>query len=101
MDKVRCSSCRGAKQVAKLGGMLGECNLCNGTGSILASEKIKIAEIETVAPASELIKKVASVAAIKIEKPMKDVIADCVVPVTEAVKVDPKKAIYKRKTASK
>lgn len=36
---VRCTSCRGTKKLAKLGGVIGDCNLCDGTGKIKESEK--------------------------------------------------------------
>lgn len=40
MDElVRCNSCRGSKKVAKLGGMIGECNTCKGAGRIKPAEK--------------------------------------------------------------
>ncbi len=38
-ESVRCPSCRGAKKVPKLGGMIGECNTCSGKGTILAADK--------------------------------------------------------------
>ena len=34
IDTVRCGACRGSKQVVKLGGMLGDCNTCAGTGKV-------------------------------------------------------------------
>lgn len=94
MDKIRCSNCRGAKQVAKLGGMLGDCNLCLGTGSINVADKQKPVTIEPVAPATEIIKQVASVAAIRIDDKQK---VEDVLPEEPQIKVDPKKAIYRRK----
>ena len=95
MDSIRCSNCRGAKKVAKLGGMIGDCNLCLGTGLMAGDERSKAVTVEAVEPASDVIKAVASVAAIQINK------VEPVIEAVEPVKVDAKKAIYKRKTASK
>lgn len=86
MDKVRCSNCKGAKQVAKLGGMLGDCNLCAGTGSMIAQTKM-VAPVEVVEPVADIIKQVSNLVAVKVEE--------------SQVKVDPKKAIYKRKASTK
>lgn len=36
---IRCVACRGSKVVAKLGGIHGDCNTCDGTGKIKASDK--------------------------------------------------------------
>lgn len=93
MDKIRCPNCRGMKQVAKLGGMKGDCNLCLGTGSINAEDKPKPVTIEPVEPAIDIIKQVASVASIKID----DKAVSEVLPEEPQIKVDPKKALYKRK----
>ena len=86
MDKVRCSNCKGAKQVAKLGGMLGDCNLCAGSG-LMEIDRSIVKPIEVVEPVADIIKQVSNVAAIKIDEPQ--------------VKIDPKKAIYKRKVSAK
>ena len=40
-ELIRCCACRGSKMVAKLGGILGECNTCNGSGKIKAVDKPK------------------------------------------------------------
>jgi hypothetical protein len=98
MDKIRCSNCRGAKKVAKLGGMLGDCNLCLGTGLMNGDERSKAVAVEPVMPANEVIKQVASIAAVKIVKSSEPEVAK-VLPEEPAIKVDPKKAIYKRKKA--
>ncbi len=34
LELIRCPSCRGRKQVEKLGGVLGDCNTCKGEGKI-------------------------------------------------------------------
>lgn len=41
---MRCPACRGMKDVPKLGGMIGPCNMCSGKGTILASDKPKRVE---------------------------------------------------------
>jgi len=38
-ELVRCPSCRGRKQVEKLGGVLGDCNTCVGEGKIKLCDK--------------------------------------------------------------
>lgn len=97
-DTVRCPACRGSKKVAKLGGIVGECNTCEGKGNILLADKPK--PVITVADvcAKELI----------------NLVADCVPSSTIEhkasfetlpknvdidVKVDGKKALYMRKKA--
>lgn len=84
MDKIRCPNCRGSKKVAKIGGMLGDCNTCVGTGSINAEDKPKpVIAVEDVC-AKELIEKVA------------DCVPDTIV-IAKDVKIDPKRTLYKRK----
>lgn len=57
MDMIRCTACRGMKKVPKLGGMIGDCNLCEGTGRIIEGQRQNIASI--AAPcANEIIKAV-------------------------------------------
>lgn len=92
MDKVRCPACRGSKKVSKLGGMIGECNTCEGTGQINAIDKPKPVEV-TIDDV--------------IAKELINAVADCVpaskidtLPVTPDIKIDGKRALYKRKTAS-
>ena len=108
MDKVRCPSCRGAKKVAKLGGIIGECNTCLGIGQINAADKVAIVILESMPNELGLIKD-AVCAAIpwKDDKPkIQDAPIEGNIPVEkiqQAVdsvsKIDPKKAIYKRKKA--
>jgi hypothetical protein len=92
-DTIRCPACRGAKKVPKLGGMIGECNTCVGKGSILLADKpVKVeVTIEDV-----------------ISKELINAVADCVpassvTPIASQpdIKIDGKKALYKRKTAAK
>lgn len=40
--KVRCPACKGMKKVPKLGGIYGDCNVCNGIGSIQGLDKTKV-----------------------------------------------------------
>lgn len=112
-ETVRCPACRGAKKVAKLGGMIGECNTCSGKGSILAADKPKPHEVEiNVVCAKDLINAVAdSVPASTILNPSAlNAIGEGLnqsvehkfkaeVPKEPDVKIDGKKAIYKRKRA--
>ena len=84
-ESVRCPACRGSKKVPKLGGMIGECNTCSGKGSILAVDKPKTVVVEIEAVPKDVIKAV----------------SECVVPTTtQDVKIDGKKAVFKRKTAA-
>lgn len=72
-ERIRCTSCRGSKQVAKLGGIMGECNACEGKGTILASDKPVVAVPEIVEPVAELIAAVSEcvpVAAVEQAKPV-------------------------------
>jgi hypothetical protein len=93
-DTIRCPSCRGAKKVPKLGGMIGECNTCIGKGTILLADKPAKPEPVTLVDviSKELINAVAdSVPATTIEIKQS--------PVEPDVKIDGKKALYKRKKA--
>ncbi len=93
---IRCPACRGAKKVPKLGGMIGECNTCSGKGTILAVDK----PVKVVATLEDVI-----------SKELVNAVADCV-PASSVpdkfsvevlkpvdVKIDGKKALYKRKKA--
>ena len=97
MNKVRCTGCRGAKQVIKLGGMMGNCNLCKGEGEINECDvPLPVKPMSEVIAAS-VVSQVANVAPVTIEH--KAEIAT--LPVEPDVKVDGKRAIYKRKTVTK
>ena len=123
MDDIRCPACRGAKKVPKLGGMIGECNTCNGTGKIKAIDK-PVPVVPLVEPViSEIKSAVANavpVTTLKIDYDncfmvptgigndmlVQDDIKAAVkavstFPEEPAIKIDPKKAIYRKKTASK
>lgn len=108
MDKVRCPACRGAKKIPKLGGMVGECNTCNGTGQINATDKPKPVEVIADVISKELINAVADcVPATTVEKVSITIQNDQYLEAGYTddgdlkVKIDGKRALYKRKTASK
>ena len=91
MDKVRCTVCRGAKQVIKLGGMMGNCNLCKGEGEINQCDvPIVPGKVVELVNEATIVKQVAN-ATPEVLK----------VPDDVSVKVDGKRAIYKRKTVAK
>lgn len=107
MDKIRCPNCRGMKQVAKLGGMMGDCNLCLGTGSV--TEKPKPVIVEAVEPVNDIVKRVADCVptttlelkedeGLPTDKQLAEIQAIQEGKETQ-IKVDPKRAIYKRKKA--
>lgn len=86
INTIRCPSCRGAKKVPKLGGIIGKCNTCDGKGTILAVDKPKPVEAIELPVVGDIV----------------NAVADSV-PVTTIepdVKVNPKRALYKRKTVS-
>lgn len=89
-DTVRCPACRGSKKVPKLGGMIGECNTCNGKGTILASDK----PVKVEAVASEDVISRELINAVADSVPVTDI-----QPVEADIKIDGKKALYKRKKA--
>lgn len=84
-ETVRCPSCRGAKKVAKLGGIIGDCDTCKGTGKIKAADKPIVIEVTQVAPCAAIVEQVAR--ALPIAEPV----------LSDNVKVDGKRAVYKRK----
>jgi len=93
-ESIRCPACRGSKKVAKLGGVIGDCNMCRGKGTILAVDKPKPVEPEVNVGVADIISAVAdSIPASNIDVlPVGDVI--------EAVaKIDGKRAVFKKKRA--
>ena len=96
-EMIRCPACRGAKRMPKLGGMIGECNTCEGTGNIALPDKpVKVeVTIEDVL-SKELINAVADCVPASTVGLVLD--ESHVTPMIE-VKIDPKKALYKRKRA--
>ncbi len=110
MDSIRCPACRGAKKVPKLGGMIGECNTCAGKGTILAIDKpVKIEVTLEDVISKELINAVADcvpasdrvIQAAPFEgKIPREKIQAAVNAVSNDVKIDGKKALYKRKKSA-
>lgn len=98
MNKIRCPACRGAKKVPKLGGMIGECNACKGVGQINEDDKPKPVIVEPPLCEADIIIQVANVSPIIV-----DPLAPIEVQVTcndePMVRIDPKKAIYRKKKA--
>jgi uncharacterized NAD-dependent epimerase/dehydratase family protein len=60
-EMVRCPSCRGSKKVAKLGGVIGDCNTCEGKGQIKAVDKPVPVVAPIVVPVSEVMEATARV----------------------------------------
>jgi hypothetical protein len=113
-EKVRCPSCRGSKKVPKLGGVVGDCNTCNGEGQILAAHKvvIKVVDVNQIV-STEFISAVADSIPASTLDDIKTVInspeafgeaLESIKRVAKSVpnsdvKIDGKKALYKRKRA--
>ncbi len=116
MSEVRCPSCRGAKQVPKLGGMIGDCNLCSGKGTVLEIAKAPV--IASVSDADVIKSTKRAVNEIVIDRAETQIqvdrfnqanmkilndIADKACPPAikpdDTMKLDIKKTIYKRKTS--
>jgi len=97
MTTIRCPACRGAKKLPKLGGMIGECNTCSGKGTILAVDKPQTLIVEPVESNADIIKAVSEVVPVSNVEVLKPV----ALPEEPMIKVDGKRAIYKRKKASK
>lgn len=102
-ETVRCPSCRGAKKVPKLGGMIGECNTCLGKGTIFAVDKpVKVEPMPDEIISKDLLNAVegsvvASTLGLQtVMSPVEMGSSDKVV--IDSVKVNGKKAIFKRKT---
>ncbi len=101
-DSVRCPSCRGAKKVAKLGGVIGECNTCSGKGTIAVIDKPKAALIVENEDVGSMVAQVAECTSVneqaetfkKAEVEMLKQIANTAMP---AAKIDGKKAVFKHK----
>lgn len=113
-ESIRCPSCRGAKRVPKLGGMIGDCNTCIGKGTILAVDKPKPAVVVDNSSADSAV--IAAVSNAVDDSPFtggfiidpsgaktilgKKSQSSKPEPIKEEVlKIDPKKAVYKRKKA--
>lgn len=113
-DSIRCPACRGAKKVPKLGGMIGECNTCSGKGTILAVDKPKPVVVEPIETNADIIKAVSAAVPVTTlelkdmpqhthsqDKFSVEVLKPVSLPEEPAIKVDGKKALYKRKTSAK
>ena len=94
LEKVRCPACRGARKVAKLGGVIGECNMCAGSGKINVVDKVKIAPVMEPVNNVDIIKQVADVVHVDVQYQVDSE------AFPKDVKIDPKKAIFKRKKSS-
>ena len=44
-ELVRCPCCRGSKKVAKLGGIVGDCDHCDATGKVKPTPKVIVDQI--------------------------------------------------------
>ncbi len=98
--EIRCPSCRGAKKVPKLGGMVGECNTCSGEGKIKACDKPAPAAYVAAPITDEIVSEVARVVPIAVEIAEQVRIDTEVKAEMEPVKpVNNKKILYKRKKA--
>lgn len=97
MEMSRCGNCMGKKKMAGLGGVAADCNLCKGVGQIVKID-VNAADIskEIETAASEIIKQVAIAKAVRIDK--KKVVEAEVVQNEEVIKVDAKRAIYRKKS---
>lgn len=96
-DLIRCPACRGAKKVPKLGGMIGECNTCKGKGNIAAVDKPKPVIVEEFPDVSSIANAVAD--CVPASSVADKFAVEVLQPVNSEVKVDGKKAIFKRKRA--
>lgn len=114
VNTVRCPACRGSKTVAKLGGVMGECNTCTGTGKIKEIDK-PVAVMPIVdATATSIIDLVSQVQPIQIDpleisegvavgEPVSAIpLNPTIAPIAKGepnpqVKLNPSRAIYKRK----
>lgn len=100
---VTCPTCRGAQEMMKLGGMSGKCNLCKGKGTILHRDLPVIKPIVPAENVTELVQQVME--AIPWSGTNAKLVTDAPVepvqqpqPIHDTIKIERKKAIYKRKT---
>lgn len=99
---VTCPTCRGAREMMKLGGIMGKCNLCTGTGKIKHSEVPMLKEIVPAENIGELIKKVGEAIpwSGKSSKPVTVEPIQEPQPIQDTIKVERNRALYKRKTTT-
>jgi len=64
---IRCPGCRGSKKVAKLGGMIGDCNTCKGKGEISEDSKPVMVMAPIPEPVAEIVKAVSEAVAVSPE----------------------------------
>lgn len=94
-EEIRCPGCLGRKQVLKLGSMLGDCTQCKATGKIKRSQLVVKPQAESVIMQSEGLPR-----AVPYDVHVKTVKISETVNIDPVVKVDPKRTIYRRKTAT-
>jgi hypothetical protein len=100
VEMVRCPACRGSKRVPKLGGMIGDCNTCNGNGLIKAVDKpVKVEAVIEDVTHKDLINAVAD--CIPPSSVQDKFVIEVLKPVEVDTKIDGKKALYRRKVATK
>lgn len=96
-ESIRCPACRGSKKVPKLGGMIGQCNTCNGKGTILAVDKPKPVIAEAVDSQADIINAVAQAVPVSNDKFVVELLQPVALPEEPVIKVDGKKAVFKHK----
>lgn len=100
-ELIRCPSCRGRKQVEKLGGVLGDCNTCVGSGKIKQVDKYVpvVSEVDVVN--DDVIRAVARMVPNQVD-PLESVVYEEIkaveVDVVESANIPKKRAVYKRKS---
>lgn len=87
-ELIRCTACRGRKRVEKLGGVIGDCNTCEGSGKIkLADKPVPVVSVAD-SNVSDVINAVSRVTPNQI---------DDVNDVKQAANTASKRAVFKRK----
>ena len=95
-EMVRCVSCRGAKQVPRLGGIYGDCLTCHATGKMKACDVVRPVVVVASLPMTDaLIASTAECVPVEIkDSPVSEVAVE---PVAQH---DTKaRKVYKRKSA--
>lgn len=93
-DLIRCPNCRGSKKVAKLGGMIGDCNACKGKGTIAESDRPLKVVAESLPYTHDIIKATSEAVP---DTTVKDEIVIDVKHISSDAKIDAKSAVFKRK----
>lgn len=94
MNKVRCPACRGSKKVAKIGGIVGECNTCKGEGQIMSVDKPQ-SVVQSIESNVDIIKAVSDAVAVSDDK----FVVEALKPELAVTKIDAKKAVFRKKKA--